>query len=132
MGSLFLFFAGRHAQFCWVLGQLARGTPTYGMHALHTSAQLAGRNYTGARFSLWDLCVISVLYFRGNQTHFRVTMYSNVGWCRWHILSYHILFVHAAAIFGKISNIKYQITWYPLLLIFKKSGRSTCHQFYGA
>ena len=43
MGSLLLFFAGRHAQFCRVLGQLARGTPTttYGMHALHTSAQLA-------------------------------------------------------------------------------------------
>ena len=34
-------------------------------------------------------------------------------------ISYRIiLFVHAAAIFGKISNIK----WYPLLLIFIKSS----------
>ena len=29
-------------------------------------------------------------------------------------------------------NIKYQITWYTLLLFFKKSGRSTCNQFYMA
>ena len=86
MGSLFLFFAGRHAQFCRVLGQLARGTPTttYGMHALHTSAQLAvdtielhtlvDTNNTGACFMKFVCEICTVFYFfRGNQTHFRVT-----------------------------------------------------------
>ena len=131
MGSLFLFFAGRHAQFCRILGQLARGTPTYGMHALHTSAQLAGRSilYRRALYEIcvWYLyCILEEIKLILGSLQQRRLMY------RWHILSYHKLFVHAAAIFGKISNIKYQITWYPLLLIFKKSGRSTCNQFYGA
>ena len=45
-----------------VLGQLARGTPTYGMHALHTIAQLAGRYYTGALFMKFvcDICTVIV------------------------------------------------------------------------
>ena len=33
---------------------------SYGMHALHTSAQLAGRYYTGARFMRFvcDICTV--------------------------------------------------------------------------
>ena len=112
MGSLFfLFLLADMPSICRVLGQLARGTPTttYGMHALHTSAQLAVDTIPAREFNE-TMCVRSVLYFTflaGNQTHFRVTTATSfdVG-----DISYRItlLFVTRGSHLWK--NIKYQIS----------------------